>query len=258
MTTVRLEREGRVAFLTLDRAPVNALSSGMYADLRDRLDEVASADDVSVVVVQSASSRVFCAGADVKELGTLTGDVARAADSERQVLARGVFDRLLDLPQPTIAVLDGPAIGAGAVIASCCDIRIASARTTFQLPEVDVGRCGGARHMMRHLPQSLVRRMYFSAESIDAGKAEKFGFVQLVPEGDSPADAAVRLARTIAEKSPAALRLGKRALNESESLPVAEGYAAEQQYTLKLARTADAAEALLARREGRAPRFTGD
>ncbi|MFC0450008.1 enoyl-CoA hydratase-related protein [Rhodococcus jostii] len=257
MTTVDLRYDDRIAVVTLDRAPVNALSSEMYEDLAEALDEVAGAHRVSAVVLRSASSKVFCAGADVRELGALTGAQAHTADVRRQELARSVFDNLLNLPQPTIAVLDGPAIGAGAVIASCCDLRISSTRASFRLPEVDVGRCGGARHLMRHLPQGIVRRMYFTAEMLDARQAEKYGFVELVPEGEDPLEVSFDRARQIAAKSPTALRLGKRALNESEALSVTEGYATEQQYTLKLARTADAAEAILARREGRPPNFTG-
>ncbi|MFE5699604.1 enoyl-CoA hydratase-related protein [Rhodococcus koreensis] len=257
MSTVDVRYDDRIAVVTLDRAPVNALSSAMYEDLAEALDDVAGATRVSAVLLRSASSKVFCAGADVRELGALTGAEARAADVGRQELARSVFDSLLNLPQPTIAVLDGPAIGAGAVIASCCDLRVSSARASFRLPEVDVGRCGGARHLMRHLPQGIVRTMYFTASILDARQAEKYGFVELIPEGQDLLKASFDRARQIAEKSPIALRLGKRALNESEALPVTEGYAAEQQYTLKLARTDDAAEAIRARREGRPPTFTG-
>jgi enoyl-CoA hydratase/carnithine racemase len=208
-------------------------------------------------VLRSASERVFCAGADISELGTLTGRDAVDADEARQVLARETFDSILSLPQPTIAVIDGPAIGAGAVIASCCDIRLASTGASFQLPEVAVGRCGGARHLMRHLPQSVVRRMYFTAERLGASDAERYGFVELVnDDGASTLDAALALAKRIAQHSPLALRLGKEALNLAEPLPVQEGYALEQQYTLRLARSDDAREALAARREKREPRFT--
>jgi enoyl-CoA hydratase/carnithine racemase len=210
-----------------------------------------------VVVVASAADRAFCAGADVNELTALSASTAEAADARRQQLARDAFDVLLDLPKATIAVIDGPAIGAGAVLASCCDIRLASSRAWFQLPEVDVGRCGGGRHLMRHLPQGVVRRMYFTGERLAAKEAGGFGFVDLVDPGTDLVEEATRLARTIAAKSPIAVRLGKEALNRSEALPVKVGYELEQSYTLRLARTADAREALAARKEKREPRFTG-
>ena len=254
---VRVETADSVAAVTLDRPPVNALSSGFYAELSAVLERIAADPQVSVMVLMSASSRAFCAGADVTELAALSGADADDADARRQELARRVFGQLLELPQPSIAVLDGPAIGAGAVIASCADMRMGSRQASFALPELSVGRCGGGRHMMRHLPQGVVRRMFFTGQPLSSEEALRFGFLDSVHDRAELADAAMARARGIAANSPLALRLGKAALNESEALPVQEGYAVEQQYTLRLARTADAREALAARREKRAPRFTG-
>ena len=254
---VRVETADRVAAVTLDRPPVNALSSGFYAELSAVLERIAADPQVSVMVLMSASSRAFSAGADMTELAALSGADADDADTRRQELARRVFGQLLELPQPSIAVLDGPAIGAGAVIASCADMRMGSRQASFALPELSVGRCGGGRHMMRHLPQGVVRRMFFTGQPLLSEEALRFGFLDSVHDRAELADAAMARARGIAANSPLALRLGKAALNESEALPVQQGYAVEQQYTLRLARTADAREALAARREKRAPRFTG-
>jgi enoyl-CoA hydratase len=254
---VRVETADSVAAVTLDRPPVNALSSGFYAELSAVIERIAADPQVSVMVLMSASSRAFCAGADVTELAALSGADAETADARRQELARRVFGQLLELPQPSIAVLDGPAIGAGAVIASCADMRMGSPRASFALPELSVGRCGGGRHLMRHLPQGIVRRMFFTGQPLLSEEALRFGFLDSVHDRGELADAAMARARGIAANSPLALRLGKAALNESEALPVLQGYAVEQQYTLRLARTADAREALAARREGRVPRFTG-
>jgi enoyl-CoA hydratase len=253
---VRLEVADRIGVITLDRRPVNALSSELYTELADVLDTVGRRQDVSVVVLRSASPRAFCAGADVHELTSLTGAEAATTDERRQVLARQVFDRLLELPQPTIAAIDGPAIGAGAVIASCCDMRMGTPRAAFSLPEIDVGRCGGGRHLMRHLPQGVLRRMYFTAEPLTSERAYALGFLDSVHESGRLLDEVTARARVIAGKSPIALRLGKSALNESEPLPVQDGYALEQQYTLRLARTDDAREALAARTQRRTPNFT--
>jgi enoyl-CoA hydratase len=257
MNGTRLDITDHIAVLTMDRPPVNALASATYSSIGAHLDDVANADAVSVLVLASASSRAFSAGADTTELRMLVRGDAHSADARRQLLARSVYDKLLDLPQPTIAVLDGPAIGAGAVIASCCDMRIGTQRASFRLPEVDVGRCGGARHMMRHLPQGIVRRMYFTADPLSAAEAASYGVLELVDDGADPLEAALDRASVIARKSPIALRLGKEALNASESLPVKAGYALEQEYTLRLARTDDAREALAARHEKRSPRFVG-
>jgi enoyl-CoA hydratase len=254
---VRVDIAGRVATVTLDRPPVNALSSAFYTEIGAALERVGADPGVSVMVLMSASTRAFCAGADMTELAELTGAEAADADVQRQKLARQVFGQLLDLPQPSIAVIDGPAIGAGAVIASCADMRMGSPRASFVLPEVSVGRCGGGRHMMRHLPQGVVRRMFFTGQPLTSEEALRFGFLDSVYDGAELDAAAMTRARQMAAYSPLALRLGKAALNESESLPVQEGYAVEQSYTLRLARSDDAREALAARREKREPRFTG-
>ena len=173
------------------------------------------------MVLTSASTKAFCAGADMTELAALTGADAEEADVKRQELARRVFGQLLDLPQPSIAVVDGPAIGAGAVIASCADMRMGSPRASFALPEVAVGRCGGGLHMMRHLPQGIVRQMFFTARPLTSQEALRFGFLDSVHDSAELAGAAMVRAREIAAHSPLALRLGKQALNESEWLPVA-------------------------------------
>jgi enoyl-CoA hydratase len=254
---VRVEIADRVATMTLDRPPVNALSSGFYEEISAALGQIAASAQVSVMVLMSASARAFCAGADVAELAALSGPAAARADARRQELARRVFGQLLDLPQPSIAVVDGPAIGAGAVIASCADMRMGSPRACFTLPEVAVGRCGGGRHLMRHLPPGVVRRMFFTAQPLTSDEALRFGFLDSVLDSAGLAGAALTRARDIAAFSPLALRLGKAALNESEPLPVRDGYVVEQEYTLRLARSADSREALAARREKRAPRFTG-
>jgi enoyl-CoA hydratase len=110
---------------------------------------------------------------------------------------------------------------------------------------------------MRHLPQGIVRRMFFTARSLPSDEALQFGLIDSVYDSERLVDAAMARARDIAAHSPLALRLGKAALNDSEPLPVKDGYAAEQEYTLRLARSADSREALAARREKRAPRYSG-
>jgi enoyl-CoA hydratase/carnithine racemase len=99
--------------------------------------------------------------------------------------------------------------------------------------------------------------MFFTAQPLPSEEALRFGFLDSVYESAELVDAAMARARDIAAHSPLALRLGKAALNDSEPLPVRDGYAVEQQYTLRLARSADSREALAARREKRAPHFTG-
>lgn len=143
------------------------------------------------------------------------------------------------------------------MIAACCDIRIAADNATFALPEINVGRCGGGAHLGRLIGQGALRRLFFTGQPIDAAEAFRIGLVDEMVAPDALPEAALNLARIIAAKSPLGLRIGKRALNETERLPLLEGYRREQEASTELMMTQDAREAVRAVVEKRAPRFTG-
>ncbi len=246
-----------VAVVAMNRPPVNAMTAEMYVDLRDAFQAVAARDEVRVLVLRSAIDRVFCAGADIKELGQRLETADPGYDDARQLAARSLVGTLLDLPVPTIACINGPALGTGVGLAGCCDIRYASERATFGLPEINVGRCGGGRHSMRMFPQGTVREMYFTGRPIGADEAYRLGAVQKVLPHAEVLPATMELAREIAGKSPLALRLAKEALNTCEWMPVSAGYEAEQQYTIRLGKSEDAKEAARAFTEKRTPVWMG-
>ncbi|MYU11177.1 enoyl-CoA hydratase [Streptomyces sp. SID8361] len=243
-----------VAEVTLSRPPVNAVSVRMYEELTAAFRALSRRNDVHAVVLRS-DQRMFCAGADIKQQVD-SPTIAESTNEYRQRLARMCYDAILDCAVPTIAAVHGHAIGAGAVLAACCDIRYASDDARLGLPEINVGRCGGGRHLMRLVPQGATRLMYFTGEPVDAQEAWRFGLVQRVVAPDELLDSVRELAAKIAAKSPLGLRLAKKALNESESLGVREGYAHEQIYTLQLAESPDAAEAARSVLEKRPPKWS--
>ena len=244
----------RVAVVTLERPPVNAMATQTYLDLAAAFEGLSERDDCSVIVLRSGSPRAFCAGADIKEVATLTAEF----DERRQRAARRLFNAILEARQPVIAAVNGPALGAGCVLAAVADIVLASEQATFGLPEINVGRCGGGRHMMRVLPQGIVRWMYFTGRPLTAAEAHRWGMVrEVLPDAAALDEAAMQLAAEIAGKSPIALRLAKEALNLVEDAPLVEGYQTEQQFTLRLRDTEDAKEAAAAFVEKRAPRWKG-
>jgi enoyl-CoA hydratase len=252
VTDVRWSIEGRIATITLDRPPVNAIRIETWESLRDALDGVRAAAGCNVVVLRSSSPTIFCAGADLKEP---TLSPARAA--ERQRLAWQVLNGILRFPVPVICSVPGPALGAGCAIASVCDIRMASEQATFGLPEIDVARAGGARHLMRVLPQDAVRHAFFTGRPLPAREAWRLGMVREVLADVTALDAAVAdVADAIARKSPTAIRMAKQALDLVEELPLGAGYEVEQQFTLRLHGMPDAAEAAAAFRERRPPRWS--
>ena len=253
MSDVIVETEDKITTVTLDRPPVNALTIALYQHLAETFEALGNRTDANCIVLTARGSRAFCAGLDLHEFlaARVEDDAARGA------IVRRLFQAVRHCRIPVIAAVNGPALGAGCVLASVCDIRIAAENATFALPEINVGRCGGTAHMGRHMPQGLLRRMFFTGQPIDAREAWRFGFVQEVVTLDALLPAARALALIIASKAPLGLRLGKEALNRVEFMPVDEGYALEQTYSTKLMQTEDAREATRAVVEKRAPVFHG-
>jgi enoyl-CoA hydratase len=244
--------DGPIAEVALNAPPVNAVTTQMYETLIATFRDLSVRTDVHVVLLRSELANGFSAGADIKQT-VAAPSVAESADEYRARLARTCYDTIINCAQPTIAVINGYALGAGAVLAASCDIRYAADTATIGLPEINAGRCGGGRHLMRLVPQGKTRLMYFTGEPINAHEAFRLDLVQGVFPADSLMSEARALAQRIAAKSPLGLRLAKRALNECESMEVGIGYKHEQRYTLELAQTPDAREAVLATLEKRQP-----
>ena len=253
MSDVELSRSNGIAIVTLNRPPVHALTTDLYEQIAGTFEELGRSDDVNCVVFTATGRRAFCAGKDLHEFLATTVE----EDPGRAAVARRTFSAILDCAVPVIAAVNGPALGAGAVLAAMCDIRIASEGATFGLPEINVGRCGGGAPLGRVLPQGIVRRMFFTGEPINAAEAYRLGFVQTVTAPEDLMSEALRVAAVIAAKAPLGLRYGKAALNEIEGLPVKEGYAIEQRYSTTLMATEDAREATRAVLEKRTPVFHG-
>lgn len=244
---------GKVAEIFIDCPPVNAITLANYQEIGEAFEAADGWKDINCILFTATGERAFCAGLDLKEFLAATVE----EDPLRARIVRRCFKSIRDCALPTIAAVNGAALGAGTVLASVCDIRIASEAARFGMPEINVGRCGGASHMGRHIPQGMLRRMFFTGEPIDAQEAWRLGFVQEVVAPDQLMPVARALAEKIAAKSPLGLRIGKQALNQIEFLPVDEGYQIEQQYSTQLMKTEDAREATAAVVEKRKPVWKG-
>jgi enoyl-CoA hydratase len=250
MAQLRVETFDRVATVTLDRAPVNALTSALLENLAEVFETFATSLDVNAVILTGSGTRAFCAGLDLHESFPPT--------IEANATRKRAYSAVRHCEVPVIAAVNGPALGAGAVLAAVCDIRIAAETATFGLPEINVGRCGGAAHLGRLIPQGALRRMAFSGEPMPVVEAWRVGLVDEVVGRERLMPAARSLARALAAKAPLGLRCTKRALNETEKMQVEDGYALEQDYNAKLMQTADATEAWRAMVEKRRPVFRGE
>jgi enoyl-CoA hydratase len=253
MSDIIVEQAGKVVSITLDAPPVNALTLDRYRRLGEIFNEISGRDDVHCAVFTARGSKAFCAGLDLKEFLAATAE----KDSERAAVVRATFKSIRLCRIPVIAAVNGPALGAGAVLAAVSDIRIASEKATFAMPEINVGRCGGGAHMGRLLPPGMLRLMYFTGEPISAWEAHRAGLVEQVVAPRRLLAAAHEIAEIIAEKSPLGLRMAKEALNRVEFMPIEEGYEYEQSCSTRLMATADAREAVRAVVEKRPPVFTG-
>jgi enoyl-CoA hydratase len=250
-THIEVLMAGRgVAVVTLARPPVNALGRDIREAMLRVFDRLEGNAEVGAVVL-TAKGRIFCAGADIKEKAALAGAEGDYLRANR--LTRDAFFCILDSSKPVIAAVQGPALGAGCVLAACCDMIFAAETAVFAMPEIDVGQGGGASFLQRILPPSKVRRMVLTGECVPAAEFYRLGAVEAcLPEAEL-LPTAVAMAGTIAAKSAAAVRRIRNSLSAVEALDLREGFRLEQLYTTELSQSPEAAAARLAFFEKRNP-----
>jgi enoyl-CoA hydratase len=248
-----VEKSGKVVSITLNNPPVNALTLDLYKQIAETFEQMGRAGEANCIVLTARGTKAFCAGLNLQEFlaSKVEDDPARAA------VIRGTFTAIRLCPIPVIAAVNGPALGAGAVLAAASDIRIASEKATFGMPEINVGRCGGAAHVGRLISPGMLRLMYFTGEPISAHQALRIGLVEEVVTARRLLPTAYDLAEVISKKSPIGLRTAKEALNRVEFMQTEAGYELEQSYSTQLMSTEDAREAIRAVVEKREPHFTG-
>ncbi len=225
-----------VAEVVIANPPVNALDSAGWFAFAKAVQTVGARDDVNCVVIR-AEGRGFQAGVDIKELAE---DGSKIVD-----VNRGCYDSfaaVYDCPVPVISAVHGYCLGGGIGISGASDIVIASEDATFSLPEIDRGALGAATHLMRLFGMQKTRRMLYTGESIDAQEALRLGGVESVVPREQLRDATMELARTIAAKSPKALRLAKWSLNGIDLMDIKKSYRFEQGFTLELYTSPDSQE----------------
>jgi enoyl-CoA hydratase/carnithine racemase len=245
--------EGHVALVRLDNPPVNAHSTQMLADIPTMFDRMSDLDEVRAVVL-TGQGKVFCAGADIKERvgAPQPGDHGRTSRA-----AREAYHSIRECAKPVVAAINGAALGGGLAIAASCDILVASELGHLGLPEIDVGLMGGQRHAMRIFPHSRMRMMALTGERVFGPELYRLGVVEAcVPPGEL-IEAALTIARSLAAKSPVAMRMAKGSLNAIEEMSLRDGYRYEQNLTGELRKTEDSREAMRAFLEKRPPEFTG-
>jgi enoyl-CoA hydratase len=266
MDHVRIDIADRVATVTLDRPPVNALTAQTFEEVALAMEQLSAGRQASAIVLRAAdSARVFCGGVDLQDSPRRFRPDGRPADGEPQGdardqvdpgrVARRCFNSIYECGLPVIAAVHGKAIGAGVAIVASCDLVVASTEASFALTEINVGVLGGVRHAQRLCGAFLAKRMFLTGEYVAADEIYRRGGIEAVVPVDELYETAHALARTIASKSPIAVRLAKESANRVESMELRAGYRCEQDYTQRVRRHADSDEARMAFVEKRPAEF---
>ena len=247
---------GRVALLELDNPPLNLVTPAMMEQLDAALDALASGGEARAVVLAGAGDRAFCAGSDVKEFEDLAGRVAQG----KLLFEKYVYRKLAELPVPTIAAIDGDALGGGLELALCCDLRVAAEDARLGMPEVRLGvmpGSGGTQRLPAVIGPARAKELILVGDLVGAARAEQIGLVnRVVPPGGARA-AAVEMGEKIAQRGPVAVREAKRLIERARDLDLDAGMAAELDASERVFRSDDRLEGARSFFAKRPPDFHG-
>jgi enoyl-CoA hydratase/carnithine racemase len=218
-----------VALLTLCRPERrNPLSEAVLEALTAELDAIAGDTSIRAVVIASQGP-AFSAGHDLKEMTARRADADRGRAYFAHVLMRcaAMMTRLVDLPQPVVAAVEGVATAAGCQLVASCDLAVAGAEATFCTPGVHIGLfCSTPMvALSRSVSGKHAMEMLLLGEMADAAAAHRFGLVNRVVAAGKALDEAMAMARTIASKSPVAVKTGKKAFYRQREMTLSEAYA---------------------------------
>lgn len=256
MEYIRVEREGEVAVVTVDRQEkLNALNAQVQEEITEAFTAMLPGE-VRAAIITGAGERAFVAGADVGGMRTMSAFEIR----EFGRIGTRMMEAIERAPFPVIAAMNGYALGGGLEIALACDIRIAAENARLGFPEVTLGimpGAGGTQRLPRVVGSSVARELIFTGRMISAHEAKEIGLVnRVVGEGEA-LEAAEELAQQMAENAPLALRNAKIALNNAENTGLASGIEHEGDLFALLFSTEDAQEGMAAFAERRRPEFKG-
>ncbi|MGW2326234.1 carnitinyl-CoA dehydratase [Streptomyces sp. NPDC001700] len=256
---VRIEADGGVLLVTLDRPKANAIDVATSRALHAAFDRLARDESLRVAVVTGAGQRFFSAGWDLKAAAS-----GEAIDADHGPGGFAGLTELFDLDKPVIAAVNGLALGGGFELALAADLIVAADHAEFALPEVTLGMIpdsGGVLRLPRRLPQAVAGDLLLTGRRMPASEAERWGLVNRVVDGPDLLETALRLARDIRAGAPLAVAAIKEILRTTANSTIEEGYAHLRHGDLPAYRAMltsdDAREGPRAFAEKRTPRWTG-
>ncbi|TKY55489.1 Methylglutaconyl-CoA hydratase [Spatholobus suberectus] len=244
--------------ISLDRPEVkNAIGKEMLRGLSHAFELINQNSYANVAMISSSVPGVFCAGADLKERRAMSQSEAKIFVNS----LRSTFSFLEDVRVPTIAVIEGVALGGGFEMALACDIRICGENALIGLPETGLAiipAAGGSQRLPRLVGKAIAKDIIFTGRKVDGKEALSMGLVNYcVPAGEAYSKA-LAIAQEINQKGPVAIRMAKRAINEGVETDLASALVLEEDCFDQLLSTKDRLEGLAAFAEKRKPRYTGE
>ncbi|MCO5090345.1 enoyl-CoA hydratase-related protein [Bosea sp. (in: a-proteobacteria)] len=253
--SARVVEDGFVAELVLENGPLNLVTRPLLRAFNRILADLARRQDVRCVIVHGGAAKAFCAGSDIKEFGPVRHDA-----SEQKILFEDmVLRNLARLPMPTIAAIDGPALGGGLEIALSCDIRILRDGVRIGLPECQLGGLAGSGsvRLSRLIGPSRAKQMLFTGEPISSDQALAWGVVNEIARDGSALAAARLMAATICKRGPISNRLAKELADMAGDLPLDAGLLHSTVSQQRIFDSDDLQEGAAAFFGKRAPTFVG-
>ena len=223
MNNLLMEVENEIAVVTINRPKsLNALNSETLAEINTCLAEIETRTDIKVVILTGSGAKSFVAGADISEMVNATPAEGRAMG----LLAREAFGRLENMPQVTIAAVNGFALGGGCEISMACDIRVAAENAKFAQPECGLGILpgfGGTQRLARLVGKGRAKEMIFTCDMIDAQDAYRIGLVNHVVPQEELIDYCKAMAGRIMKNAPYAVTLAKQVINSGADMDLDNG-----------------------------------
>lgn len=253
---VLLEADNGIATLTINRPKsLNALNSATLSDIGSAMDVVKeNQDTVKVLVITGSGERSFVAGADIAQMHTMNSLEA----AELSKLAHDSFGKIENLPQFTIAAVNGFALGGGCELASSCDMRVASTKAKFGQPEVTLGIVpgfGGTQRLTRLVGRGKAKEMIATGSMIDANEALRIGLVEELAEPEELMDTVNEIANKIMKNGLIAVSMAKYVIDRAADLPLDLAIDFETQMWAETFATEDQKEGMNAFLEKRHPAF---
>jgi enoyl-CoA hydratase len=256
--SVSSEQEGRVAVVTIDHPPVNALSARLLEELETELGRLDGDDSTGAIVIRGAGEKAFVAGADISEFPNLRESPPPSGGSARGIQKLGA--RMDESRTPFVAAIHGYCLGGGLELAMACDIRVAAEDAQLGQPEIKLGLIpggGGTQRLPRLVGPGRALLLNLTGDPISGRQAYEWGLVERVVPAAELMEAALEIGRTIAERSPHAVGVIKQLARETRSLPLEDGLKLEAEGFVRCLTSADGAEGVAAFLEKRKARWTG-